>query len=294
MSNNSIVNRALYKGRQIAAFYRHSSTPLALALDSLKIKKSPFVAISRDGLKLSLLPRCGESFTFYENIIENNYLKNGIGLKPGSTVVDIGAHVGAFAVLAGSIIGAHGRVIAFEPVAKTFERLKENVALNGLANVDCHRAAIDSREGTITLQVPRKSVFASAHVVKRIGDDGPNETVPCHTLDRVIKDFQIDRINLLKVDCEGSEHGIFDTLSADAAARIDQIAMDVHPVGGVSTDRLYERLATLGFMVRRGAVWVAFKAIPVLTLEIWTRFAQTGPWDYIGLVLSETSAFSVV
>jgi FkbM family methyltransferase len=234
-----------------------------LALDSLQIKQYPFVAISGDGLKLSLLPRCGESFTFYENLIERDYLKNGITLKPGSTVVDIGANIGAFAVLAGSIVGPHGRVIAFEPVAKTFERLKENVALNGLNNVDCHRAAIDSREGTITLRVFGKSAYASAHGVHKTSDDGvggagPDETVPCLTLDRVFKDFQIDRISLLKVDCEGGEHGIFETLSPDAAARIDQIAMEVHPVEGASIDRLGERLATLGFKVRCGPIWVAF------------------------------------
>jgi FkbM family methyltransferase len=257
MTHNSIINRALYKGRQIVTFYRHSRTPLALALDSLHIKQSPFVAISGDGLKLSLLPRAGESFTFYENMIECDYLKNGITLKPGSTVVDIGANIGAFAVLAGSIVGPRGRVIAFEPVAKTFERLKENVALNGLDNVDCHCAAIDSREGTITLRVFGKSAFASAHGVNKIGDDGADETVSCLTLDRVLKDFQIDRINLLKIDCEGSEHGIFETLSPDAAAQIDQIAMEVHPIEGASTDRLKERLATLGFTVRCGPIWVA-------------------------------------
>lgn len=50
-------SRIAYKIRQIAAFFRHTQTPMALALDSLKIKRSPFVAVSRDGLKLALLPR---------------------------------------------------------------------------------------------------------------------------------------------------------------------------------------------------------------------------------------------
>ena len=254
-----IIERVLYKGRQIVAFYRHSRTPLTLALNSLKLKRLPFVAISGDGLKLLLSPACGESFTFYENMIEKDYLKNGIVLKPGSTVVDIGANVGAFAVLASSIVGPCGRVIAFEPIAQTFERLKENIALNGLDNVDCRRAAIDSREGAITLRVTGKSAYATAHYANKIGDEWAIETAPCLTLDQVFKDFQIDRINLLKVDCEGSEHGIFETLSPDAADRIDQIAMEVHDVEGASINRLRERLATLGFkVVGSGDLWAAF------------------------------------
>src|SRR5260221_10724280 len=146
-SHNSIFRRGLYKCHQIFSFFQHTRTPVALALDSLKIRRSPFVAISGDGLKLSLLPQSGESFTFYENLIQRVYLKNGITLKPGSTVVDIGANVGAFSILAASIVGPRGRVLAFEPINKTFERLRKNVALNGLKNVECHRAAIDSQEG---------------------------------------------------------------------------------------------------------------------------------------------------
>jgi FkbM family methyltransferase len=254
-----IVSRILYKGRQIFSFYRQARTPFALALDTLKIKWSPFVAISGDGLKLSLLPRSGESFTFYENLIQRCYFKKGITLEPGSIVVDIGANIGTFTVLAASIVGPRGHVIAFEPVTKTFERLKRNVVLNGLGNVNCQNAAIYSREGTITLQVCKKSALAKTQKPNDRGADYLKETASCLTLDRVFKDFKIDRINLLKVDCEGSEHGIFETLSPGAAARIDQISMEVHAFEGTSIDRLGERLATLGFFtVRYGSIWVAF------------------------------------
>jgi FkbM family methyltransferase len=219
------------------------------------------VAVAVDGLKLSLLPRSGESFTFYENIIRRDYLKGGITLRPGATVVDIGANMGAFAVLAGSIVGPTGRVIAFEPVTKTFERLEGNVALNRLRNVECHRVAIYSRDGMITLQIHAKSAFATAHEVFEVSHAQATETVPCLTLDQVFRDFQINRINLLKVDCEGSEYGIFETLSPYIAARIDQIAMEVHPVEGKSMDRLSERISTLGFtLLRHKYPWIAFNS----------------------------------
>lgn len=255
---DSFLGRAVYKLNQIIAFYRHTRTPFGLALDSVKLKQSGFVAESGDGLKLSLGPGCGESFTFFENMVQRVYLQNGVTLRPGATVVDIGANIGAFAVQAGAIVGLRGRVIAFEPIMETFERLLSNIAMNNLQNVTCRRAAIDSRAGTLTLRILAKSAFASAHKVNDKGEEWIEETVPCLTLDQVIKDFQVDRINPLKVDCEGSEHGIFETLSAEAAARIDQIAMEVHSVEGASKERLYHRLVALGFEVHRGPIWVAF------------------------------------
>jgi FkbM family methyltransferase len=247
-----------FKGRQILSFYKHTRTPYDLTLDCLKIKQSPFLAISNNGLKLSLLPRSGESFTFYENMIERVYLRNEITLQPGSTVVDIGANIGAFAILAASAVGPHGRVIAFEPITNTFKRLLENVALNNFENVECNRAAIDSKNGEIILRFGKKSAYATAHSVHIGGGEQTIETAPCFTLERIFTDCRINRINLLKVDCEGSEYGIFETLSSDTAARIDQIAMEVHQVEGASADHLKGKLAMLGFSVHTDPIWTAF------------------------------------
>jgi FkbM family methyltransferase len=255
-----MFQRIAMKRQQISSFFQHSRTPVVLTLDSLRLKRTAFVAVAEGGLKLRLKPSAGESFTFYENLIRRDYLSRGITLNEGSTVVDIGANIGAFAVLAASIVGPKGRVIAYEPVAGTFERLKENVALNKLTNVECHRAAIDREEGTVTIRVAAKSALSTAHCFDKEGDNAATETVPCHTLDRIFEDHQIERINLLKVDCEGGEHGIFETLTPGCAARIDQIAMEVHQVKGRSLEQLGEKLRALGFELHCGSVWVAFNA----------------------------------
>lgn len=262
MKDRHIYQKFVDKGRLVASFCRHTRTPLALSLDTLWLKRGPFVAVSGDGLRLRIKPRSGESFTFYEIMVRHDYLNDGITLRPGATVVDIGANIGAFAVMAASIVGPRGRVIAFEPIPETFERLRENVALSGLGQVECRRAAIDAEEGEIALRVTARSSQATAHRLKWLGDDqhARTETAPCLTLNRVFEEYQIDRINLLKVDCEGSEYGIFDSLDPGLAARIDQVAMEVHAVEGKSPERLGERLRTLGFDLRCGYPWVAFNA----------------------------------
>ena len=125
----ALFNQTLAKIQQIISFWRHSNTPITLTLDTLKLQPSPFIAQANNGLKLSLRPNAGESFTFYENLIRQDYLQHGIQLKPGDTVIDIGANIGAFTVLAASQVGYNGKVFAFEPEAMTFECLLKNIQL---------------------------------------------------------------------------------------------------------------------------------------------------------------------
>jgi FkbM family methyltransferase len=253
------LQRILLKIRTIVSFFGNTRNPLALTIDALKLSRRPLVAVSRDGIKLRLNPSSGESFTFYENLIRRDYLAHGITLRPGDTVVDIGANIGSFTVLAARVVGPHGRVVSFEPVAQTFARLEDNVALNGYRNVECRRAAVDAQEGTLTLRVDPKSALSTAYVESDGDEDGAIQTAPCVTLEQAFRDHNLKRVNLLKVDCEGSEYGIFETLAPSLAARIDQIAMEVHPIASRSTEQLRERLRALGFDVRPGQFcWVAF------------------------------------
>jgi FkbM family methyltransferase len=217
------------------------------------------VAVSKSGVKLRLDPLAGESFTFFENFVRQDYLRNGIGLKTGDTVVDIGANIGAFALLAASIVGPTGRVIAIEPAGKTFARLEENVRLNNFGNLICVQTAIDHEPGTLPLSVHPKSAHSSAHNVNTNGD-GVIEMVPCRTLAQIFADYGLQHVDLLKVDCEGSEYGIFESLSHELASLIRQITMEVHPVEGRAFDGVRHSLEGLGFEVRQfpGYPWVAF------------------------------------
>jgi FkbM family methyltransferase len=255
------LDRILLKTRVIASFFGGARTPIALTIDSLKLAGRPFVAVSHDGIKLRLKPRSGESFTFYENLVRRDYLTQGITLNPGDTVVDIGANIGSFTVLAAKVVGPGGRVISFEPVSATFARLEENVALNGYSNVECRQAAVDGREGTLPIHVDPKSALSTGYIEKDGHEEIVTEIVPCVTMEQVFRDHHIERINLLKVDCEGGEHGIFESLSPDLAARIDQIAMETHEVPGKSVEQLLENIRGLGFTLRKEAFcWVAINA----------------------------------
>jgi len=67
----------------------------------------------------------------------------------GTSVLDIGAHVGTHTVTMGRAVGSHGHVFAFEPQMKLFRELSENLAVNQIGNVTPLRFALGDGESRV-------------------------------------------------------------------------------------------------------------------------------------------------
>ena len=77
--------------------------------------------------------------------------------------------------------------------------------------------------------------------------------MPSLTLDQPVANHYLDRIDLLKVDCEGGEYELFRHASDDALARVDRVTLEWHMVGPETDELLYElrqRLDAAGFKLR--------------------------------------------
>lgn len=255
----AIGSHLAFKFQQSAAFIRHSRTPLPLILDSFKLKRRPFIAVSSEGLKLELWPRDGESFTFYENLIRRDYLQHGIQLNPGDTVIDVGANIGAFAVLAAHRVGPEGKVFAFEPASAIFARLQRNVQLNELKNLTPINAAVGGTNGEGRLYLADRSAYASLYEQCDGHESVATETVRVQTLASVMEGFALDRLTLLKLDCEGAEYDILDRLDSETARKIKQITMETHSIPGRDTGEIARILQRLGFTTHRTYPLVAFR-----------------------------------
>lgn len=120
---------------------------------------------------------------------------------PGGIALDVGANVGAYALLMGGWVRPGGRVYAFEPSARAYDGLRAHVALNGLADV-VHpvRAAVSDREGRAMLAAE------GHHGTSRLasGDGEGTETVETVTIDQFCAREQIVP-TLIKIDVEGWE-----------------------------------------------------------------------------------------
>ncbi len=129
--------------------------------------------------------------------------------SPGATVIDVGANTGLFSLLAAR---RHPgvRVHAIEPAPRVFERLQFNVALNGLPNVACHQLACGEVCGRVTLYVPagEESPMMASLVPGWSPGRVVEEGVACTTLDAFVESAGEGRVDVIKIDAEGSEDAI--------------------------------------------------------------------------------------
>ncbi|MGB0712423.1 MAG: FkbM family methyltransferase [Gammaproteobacteria bacterium] len=122
-------------------------------------------------------------------------------LRPDDHFVDVGANVGMFTILAAGAVGA--RVTAFEPAARTFQHLEENVRINRLENqVQLHRAGVGDAPGTLRLS---SHLDQTNRMLAASEGNMPSEEVEVMTLDEGLS----DPAHFLKVDVEGFEPAVF-------------------------------------------------------------------------------------
>jgi FkbM family methyltransferase len=128
-------------------------------------------------------------------------------LQPGDTFFDIGGHFGQYAVSAGIKVGPAGRVYTFEPGPVQVEYLRRNIEINALANVTVANLALSDAPGELGLHVPSLVDIGKSQLVDPQADGAVR--VPVTTLDAYCEENAIDRIDVMKVDVEGAELGVF-------------------------------------------------------------------------------------
>jgi FkbM family methyltransferase len=133
-------------------------------------------------------------------------------LKPGMTVVDVGAHIGYFALLAARRVGPAGRVYAFEPAPENYELLLRNISLNGYQHIIPVRKAVSNHEGVETFFLHPDSVAHSLQA-QTFGRARARMAVDTTTLDRFFASQGWPLVHLMKLDIEGAEPEALDGMA---------------------------------------------------------------------------------
>lgn len=160
-------------------------------------------------------PAFDDSFILKEVFLENAYLFNPKWVK-GGVVIDIGANIGSFSIIAAS---SARKVFAYEPEPHNFSLLKKNIALNELENkITAFNLAIGKPGETRINNASGHSQInqVAGDIVKVIG------------LDQVFTNNSIKNCRLLKLDCEGAEYEAIDNTSDGSLTKIDRILGEFH------------------------------------------------------------------
>lgn len=179
-------------------------------------------------------------------------------LPSNPNVIDVGANVGIFSLRL-LALKPDATVVAYEPMPSNFEVLQRNAEINPQAcdNFRVFQRAVTGGsdfEQTIYFN-PEKSFTPTASLIESF-DSSNRESIQVKTdsLDSIVAEHGMDRIHLLKLDCEGSEFDILDGASPKLIARIDIIVMEVHESGKNTIARMKSNLETMGFSVTERAI----------------------------------------
>ena len=124
-------------------------------------------------------------------------------LKEGDVFVDIGANIGYFSFYAAKKVGSRGKVYAFEPSDREYERLLKGIEKNQLTNILTYNLALSDHTGVVKLMIEPFHTGLNAMASEETNSSKSVVTKPCDTLDHVMNGAEIE---LVKLDVEGAEH----------------------------------------------------------------------------------------
>jgi FkbM family methyltransferase len=118
----------------------------------------------------------------------------------GEIILDVGAHIGRYAIRASRLIDGQGKVIAIEAEPSNFEALVFNLKLNQIDNVIPLNLAAWDKEATLDLHF---TALSTAHSLVFPGSKSTK--VIARPLDKVLEELGIEKVDWLKIDVEGAE-----------------------------------------------------------------------------------------
>jgi FkbM family methyltransferase len=156
-------------------------------------------------------------------------------LASGNVFYDIGANAGFFTLLASRLVGPKGRVFAIEPMPENVASVREQIEVNGLANVEVIEAAAGAQAGMATLHVPGGN-NSMAHLGEARGAEASLQ-VKIVTLDDFVREHPAPSV--LKIDVEGAEDSVLAGSTAVIATR-PRFLIELHGLdcGKAVTERL--------------------------------------------------------
>lgn len=190
---------------------------------------------------------------FPDNYEKDNFKFVFDQVKPGDTVLDCGAHIGLFAVIASQATGSHGKVYAFEPSPTTNKLLQKSIAINKAGGIITpFQNAIGGEVGTTTFFVSDGQADNSNSLVQ-YKEDRPLHGISINviTIDSFVQQQKLHKVNFIKIDVEGAEYdalkGCAVTLATYKPACILAIHPDAVKAKGDSLAQIYDLVLQLNY-----------------------------------------------
>jgi len=216
-------------------------------------------------------------YIFYRGIYEEQIIhKIASMVKPAMTVIDIGANIGLHTNICASLVRSKGRILTMEPQSKARALLKENVKLNNFTNIQILDYALGRASNTASIFLVNEKNNGQATLIFEDQQSlYPSEEINVRTLDFLLTDLTISKVDIVKIDVEGAEMAVleggkdFFRASPPQAFFIECIDQHLRRFGASSEELVSwlnsEGYKTYGLMQGR---WKITKPAPALRVDL--------------------------
>lgn len=167
---------------------------------------------------------------FRENFFDDVYLskvpKDNLN-KPGAIIIDIGANIGYFSL---SFLSRYpeAKIYAYEPHPYCFEQLKKYREEFPQFDLQIYKKAVGEKAGNLVLYASKLDGFATMSSIFEGDNKKERFEIESITLEHIIEDKGLDHIDLIKLDCEGSEYPIIYSASDQVLDKIESFCIETH------------------------------------------------------------------
>ena len=253
--------KTLRSGFFRGAWHRLSSVPSLilhvrgwprLLANCLGFRRQPYRLRAKGGAGCEVRPGTSDWWIFLEIFVFGIYRRVREDISRSRVIIDVGANVGFFAIHASSL-NPVVEIHAFEPFPGNLEQMKRNLELNPGRHVHIHPQAISDQSGAVTLFfTPGDDSGCALGETKMSQGKNQSCSVEALGVNELLAACGVDKCDLLKMDCEGSELSILRAAAPNTLAKIDCIIMEYHAADEV--DSLRSILSGAGASICRPSI----------------------------------------
>jgi FkbM family methyltransferase len=241
------------------------------------------VAQSRNGLVYWIDPVSIFGMSLLSRGIFESDLTEVVGtlLRPGDTFVDVGGNEGYFSILAGSKV-KDGLVFCIEPQRRLLSVIERNIELNSVPAVSIHNVALSDNRGFAELFLRPSTNTGASSFFKHWKLGGTSQKVETVTLDEFAAEKSLQRIRLIKIDCEGAEGLVIK--GAENCLRnhlFDFLVVDYHSQikSASACDEVHAQIQKAGYQLAKfGGVNIYHVPRSGKDLEILGKYRAANSW----------------
>ncbi len=184
--------------------------------------RNDLIFVFRNNSKIKIRSDSTDFYVLTNVWLLEEYDNKKIQIRKDDTIIDIGAHVGFFTIYVSQFC-TNGRIYCYEPIKENYDLLAYNIELNNIKNTTIFQKAVTDKQSVVRMFLNQDT---AAHSV--FTESSEYVDIESVSLKNIFDSNKIEKCDLLKLDCEGSEYIILNSLPDSYFEYIKKIVMEYH------------------------------------------------------------------